>query len=59
MIPARPFYMLRHGQSEANMADVIAGRGVDSPLTAQGRNEAETVRSTLSQLGYSTPSHCS
>ena len=50
MIPVRPFYMLRHGQSEANVANVIAGRGVDSPLTAQGRAEAETVRSTLSQL---------
>ncbi len=50
IIPARPFYMLRHGQSEANVANVIAGRGVDSPLTAQGRAEAESVRNTLSQL---------
>lgn len=53
VIPAYPFYMLRHGQSEANVANTVAGRGFDTPLTAQGRAEAESVREIVS--GLETP----
>ncbi|MDP2085711.1 MAG: extracellular solute-binding protein [Gemmobacter sp.] len=42
MIPLlhHPFWFLRHGETVANAADVIAG-STDSPLTAQGQQQAD------------------
>lgn len=45
----RAFYFLRHGQSEANAGGYPAGK-LDSPLTAQGRAEAEAVRTKIEAL---------
>ena len=45
----KPFYFVRHGQSEANAAGVPAGI-VDSPLTVQGRTEAESLRPFVTRL---------
>jgi glucosyl-3-phosphoglycerate phosphatase len=49
MIPQKPFYIMRHGQSEANAAGLFAGH-LDTPLTDQGRAEAEAARTLLAQL---------
>lgn len=39
-IPLKPFYMLRHGQSEANLDGMLSG-SIDVPLTRLGRAQAE------------------
>ncbi len=39
MIPAKPFYMIRHGQTEANRDLILQGQ-MDSPLTTLGREQA-------------------
>ena len=41
-----PFYFLRHGESEANAAGLIAG-STDTPLTALGRDQAERAAAVL------------
>ena len=41
--------MIRHGETEANVARVMAGR-TDSPLTALGRSQAICVQSVLQHL---------
>jgi broad specificity phosphatase PhoE len=48
MIPlfSLPFWFLRHGETEANAADLIAG-ATDSPLTAQGRAQAKAAAERL------------
>lgn len=49
MIPQKPFYIMRHGQSAANAAGHFAGH-LDTPLTEQGRTEAEAARALFSYL---------
>jgi 2,3-bisphosphoglycerate-dependent phosphoglycerate mutase len=46
----RPFYFLRHGESEANRAGVIAG-SVDSALTDLGVIQAQQAATLLEDLG--------
>jgi len=48
MIPlfSVPFWFLRHGETEANAADLIAG-ATDSPLTAQGVAQAKAAAERL------------
>jgi len=50
MIPAKPFYLIRHGQSEANLAEITAGGGTDSALTDLGREQPRILAPLLSQL---------
>lgn len=50
MLPLIPFYLIRHGQSEANAAHITAGGRFDSPLTAKGRQQALDLAPFLSQL---------
>ena len=50
MIPATEFYLLRHGESEANLAGVAAGGGVDSPLTVKGELQARSLADLIDQL---------
>ncbi|MCL1632169.1 histidine phosphatase family protein [Sporolactobacillus sp. CPB3-1] len=40
----REVYIIRHGQSEANKADIVQGSGIDLPLTDQGIHQAEQLR---------------
>jgi len=49
MIPATPFYMIRHGETEANRARIMAG-SLDSPLTDKGRAQAKTIHDILQHL---------
>jgi 2,3-bisphosphoglycerate-dependent phosphoglycerate mutase len=50
MLPARPFYLIRHGQSEANVARITAGGKFDSPLTEKGRDQARALAPFMPQL---------
>ena len=45
------FYLVRHGESEANAAHRFAGRS-DSPLTERGRKQAEAVAETLATVHF-------
>lgn len=45
------FYLVRHGESEANAAHRFAGR-TDSPLTDRGRKQAEAVAETLASVHF-------
>ncbi len=49
MIPQKHFYMIRHGQSEANESRIMAGN-LDSPLTQLGRWQADQARIVVEQL---------
>ncbi len=50
MIPAIPFYLLRHGESEANIKNLAAGGGVDSPLSQLGKQQADTLAQYMLKL---------
>lgn len=50
MIPPKHFYMIRHGQSEANALEQLAGRGWDTPLTDQGRAQARETHGIFDRL---------
>ncbi len=43
MIPHKAFYLIRHGETYANIAHISAGGGLDSPLTDRGHEQAMTV----------------
>ncbi len=49
MLPPKHFYMIRHGETEANAARVMAG-STDSPLTERGRQQAQSAHSVLESL---------
>ena len=46
MPDARPLFLIRHGQTEWNVEGRLQG-GKDSPLTAQGKRQAEAVAASL------------
>ena len=50
MLPKASFYLLRHGESEANVAGVAAGGGSDSALTPRGQQQAETLATVIDRL---------
>lgn len=43
MLPLKPFYLIRHGQSKANERHITAGGLFDTPLTEKGRSQASTL----------------
>ncbi|MFK7839216.1 MAG: histidine phosphatase family protein [Bdellovibrionales bacterium] len=49
MLPAKPFYMMRHGQTEHNAAELMAG-STDSPLTDLGREQAFAAKKVIQEL---------
>lgn len=52
MLPQSPFYLIRHGESEANAAQITAGGGLDSPLTEKGCGQPKTLAPLLGQLQH-------
>lgn len=48
-LPAKHFYMIRHGETEANRDRVMAG-SLDSPLTETGIRQAEEARDIIVTL---------
>lgn len=49
MIPAKTFYMIRHGETEANASKIMAG-SLDSPLNETGRSQARHARAIIENL---------
>lgn len=47
--PLIPFYFVRHGETEANVAENISG-WLDSPLTEKGKKQAEEVATIVNRL---------
>lgn len=50
MLPPNPFYMIRHGQTEHNIADIAAGGETDSALTELGRQQPQDLAPYLANL---------
>jgi 2,3-bisphosphoglycerate-dependent phosphoglycerate mutase len=50
MIPARLFYFVRHGQTDANTQGLMCGGDWDIPLNVQGRIQAEGLAPSLIEL---------
>ncbi len=48
-IPQRSFYMIRHGETEANLAKRMSGH-MDTSLTALGRQQADAARIIVENL---------
>src|SRR5256885_9383277 len=51
LTPVTTLYFVRHGESEANAAQVFAGQ-TDSPLTAKGREQAKVVARALRPVPF-------
>lgn len=51
-LPHKPFYFMRHGETEMNVTETMQG-WVDSKLTAKGRNAAKAAGETYSYLPIS------
>ncbi len=49
ILPLKPFYIIRHGQSVANAQSIFAGH-LDSPLTDLGRAQAAIARDIIRDL---------
>jgi probable phosphoglycerate mutase len=50
MIPATPFYMIRHGETEMNAKRLTCGGGVDTILNDEGRRQAYVAARVLGSL---------
>lgn len=44
------FYFVRHGRTEANAKEVLAGSGLDHPLNPDGHTQAQTLAKELKSL---------
>ncbi len=49
VLPARPFYLVRHGQTDANVAQLISG-GCEATLTDEGRRLADHLGDHMDQV---------
>lgn len=49
ILPAKPFYMMRHGQTEHNAAELMAG-STDSPLTELGIQQAYLAQKVIQEI---------
>ncbi len=48
-LPAKHFYMIRHGETVSNAAKILAGH-LDTPLTKTGRTQAFDAQKTVESL---------
>jgi broad specificity phosphatase PhoE len=51
MLPHLPFYFLRHGETDYNLAGRMMGV-LDIPLNATGRSQAEKARAAVHAVGF-------
>lgn len=56
MLPLKPFYLIRHGQSKANERHITAGGLFDSPLTEKGKGQAQALSHYLENGMLPAPS---
>ncbi len=57
-LPNHPFYYIRHGQSQSNAARIMAGGGIDAPLTNLGREQAHNAAKILAKLSLAPQAVC-
>lgn len=50
MLPLKPFYIIRHGETEHNLAGLVAGGETDSALTSKGREQPQRLAPYLPDL---------
>jgi broad specificity phosphatase PhoE len=50
MIATFPFYLIRHGQTDSNVARIMQGGYLDTPLNATGEAQAEYLRKVIHTL---------
>lgn len=50
MLPAKAFYLIRHGETYANIDKVSAGGGMESDLTENGINQAKALAAVINTL---------
>lgn len=46
------FYFIRHGQTDLNLKGIVQGRGVDSPLNANGLKQAEAFYNAYKDIPF-------
>ena len=46
------FYILRHGETENNINEILQGCTVDSPLTKKGQEQAKRIAKELSHIHF-------
>ncbi len=56
MLPAKPFYLIRHGESLANVRSITAGGLFDSPLSPLGHRQGQALSPFLKGLAKA-PTH--
>ena len=49
-----PFYFIRHGETEHNRLGLLAGGGIDVPLNATGRAQAQNAAELLHNFYFKT-----
>jgi broad specificity phosphatase PhoE len=49
-IPIKPFYFIRHGESEWNVINKFAGGQTDTPLTNKGIEQAKAAAYVLNKI---------
>ena len=47
------FYLIRHGEAELNLVDIVGGRSNSSPLTQKGIEQAKNLTARLRKIGFS------
>lgn len=52
IIPHKPFYLLRHGETVANAARICAGGFYDTPLNDNGKMVAEELSAVITQSDF-------
>ncbi len=50
MLPVKDFYLIRHGETEDNRANIAAGGDYESILTQKGRRQASLIASVLQKI---------
>ena len=45
-------YCVRHGQSEANLAQIMQGSKIDTPLTKLGKKQALAAKAKLATVSF-------
>jgi broad specificity phosphatase PhoE len=50
MLPQKPFYLIRHGESLANVGHITGGGRFDSPLSPLGHEQAKRLAPLIDQL---------
>lgn len=48
----KTFYFIRHGQTDLNLKGIVQGRGVDTSLNENGRNQAEAFYTAYKHIPF-------